>query len=325
MNIYTTILNQSSSQWLNNDDLKNKLLRGLENFSSGKQPIRTRKKTYKDKVCEILGFEIPSSYKRTKPMFPIMDFDVYVQQSNNLQIWNEEVLPSRRYVVIRVNEEGSFLTLKVITGEELASFDRTGTLTTKLQARLDIKNIANKLSNEKDTEALLPHIVSDIDLTDEIPSRNPQSGKVLPIRTIYERLLGIIGVTFQDSHSERLRGNKVHELCCNALGYSSFSDDGQFPDIRHQLLEVKLQTSPTIDVGKENPLDDTNKLSSLSLNVCNQDIRYAVVYAVIKDDIVTIKNIIVTNGENFFNTFPQMAGNVVNKKLQLPLPNNFFD
>ena len=42
------------------------------------------------------------------------------------------------------------------------------------------------------------------------------------------------------------------------LGYSRYEDKGQFPDIRHQLLEVKLQTSPTIDLGLVLPSSTEN-------------------------------------------------------------------
>src|SRR6266849_272993 len=65
-------------------------------------PLRTRSKVLKSKICEILGYPIPISFARTQPRFPGQNFDTYVQVSNNLQIWNEEVADTRRYVVIRV-------------------------------------------------------------------------------------------------------------------------------------------------------------------------------------------------------------------------------
>ena len=58
---------------------------------------------------------------------------------------------------------------------------------------------------------------------------------------------------------ERNRGAALHALVCKALGYAGYQDDGQFPDVRHQLLEVKLQTSPTIDLGLVRP-DSTEPL-----------------------------------------------------------------
>jgi len=60
-------------------------------------PLRTRSKVLKSKICEILGYPVPASFKKSKPRFPGQDFDTYVQKSNNLQIWNEEITPTRRY------------------------------------------------------------------------------------------------------------------------------------------------------------------------------------------------------------------------------------
>ena len=69
------------------------------------QPIRTRSKVLKTAVCTALGYPVPTSFRKTQPRFPGQNFDTYVQKANNLQIWNEEVSSSRRYVIIRVNNE----------------------------------------------------------------------------------------------------------------------------------------------------------------------------------------------------------------------------
>ena len=72
----------------------------------------------------------------------------------------------------------------------------------------------------------------------------------MPIATVYELLSALIGKKFPDpgSDQERLRGAGLHRLVCAALGYSSYVDNGQFPDVRHQLIEVKLQTASTVDL-----------------------------------------------------------------------------
>src|SRR6266540_286532 len=77
-------------------------------------PLRTRSKVLKSKICEILGYPIPTSFKRSKPCFPGQDFDTYVQKSNNLQIWNEEITPTRRYVIIRVDESSRVIGVRVV-------------------------------------------------------------------------------------------------------------------------------------------------------------------------------------------------------------------
>jgi hypothetical protein len=110
------------------------------------------------------------------------------------------------------------------------------------------------------------------------------------------------------------------------LGYSSYADDGRFPDVRQQLLEVKLQTSPTIDLGLVTP-DSTAPLDIPTINniqVRHCDVRYALFYAEIDRGQVAITNVYLTSGENFFSRFPKFGGKVLNKKLQIPLPSDFF-
>ena len=68
------------------------------------QPIRTRSKVVKSAICQALGYPVPKSFLKTQPRFVGQNFDVYTQKSNNLQIWNEALSASRRYVLVRVDE-----------------------------------------------------------------------------------------------------------------------------------------------------------------------------------------------------------------------------
>ncbi|MDP2071862.1 hypothetical protein [Methylotenera sp.] len=119
----------------------------------------------------------------------------------------------------------------------------------------------------------------------------------------------------------------MHSLVCEYLGYSRYEDLGQFPDIRNQLLEIKLQTSPTIDLGWVLP-NSTEELNVPALNECNPrhcDTRYAIFYAKTEDGLVTLTHLIVTTGEDFFTRFRKFNGKGINGKIQIPLPRNFFD
>src|SRR5207302_9984054 len=99
-------------------------------------PLRTRSKVVKSAVCKILGYPIPAYFQKTQPRFPGQAFDTYVQKSNNLQVWNEELAPSRRYVLIRCLPDDLIGKVKVVTGDTLALLDTTGTLTQKYQASI---------------------------------------------------------------------------------------------------------------------------------------------------------------------------------------------
>ena len=41
----------------------------------------------------------------------------------------------------------------------------------------------------------------------------------------------------------------MQNTICDIIGYKEYDDTGQFPDLLNQLLEIKLQTCPTIDLG----------------------------------------------------------------------------
>ena len=97
-------------------------------------PIRTRSVLAKRAVAQALGYPAPTSFKRVRPRFPGQNLDVAVQTADNFQIWNEEVDPLRRYVLMRPGFDGAILALRVVTGEVVAALDTTGTLTSKYQA-----------------------------------------------------------------------------------------------------------------------------------------------------------------------------------------------
>jgi hypothetical protein len=82
-------------------------------------------------------------------------------------------------------------------------------------------------------------------------------------------------------------------------------DDVRFPDIRHQLLEVKLQTSPTIDLGLVRPDSeeflDLPALQDVTIRHC--DVRYLLFYARIDYGLVSLTHMYLTTGEAFFRRF----------------------
>lgn len=291
-------------------------------------PIRTRSKLAKEAVCGALGYPAPPSFKRVKPRFPGQDLDVYVQQQDNLQIWNEELSPTRRYALIRVNDVGGVTAVRVAEGTELAVFDRTGTLTSKFQAKRRSGGAGNKLVSETDTPGFVVELAPTDHLDDStlhalLPIDPPVHGKVLSVRALYERLLGLVGREMEYSTGERLRGERLHRLACEALGLGSYADTGKFPDIVCQALEVKLQTSPTIDLGMVTP-DSGGLAVTLTPRLRHSDARYLVAYGAHDSEVLRIEHIVVSTGVDFFREFQRFGGLVQNRKLQLRLPNDFF-
>ncbi|GAB3543464.1 hypothetical protein GCM10027343_16900 [Noviherbaspirillum agri] len=217
----------------------------------------------------------------------------------------------------------------MVNGQELALLDTTGTITTKYQARLETSSHAYELISVQDTLPIVPHVRTGISFDHRVsPIDEPESGALLPINEIFERLSSLVGATFPDpgTDQERNRGAALHRLICERLGYSRYEDKGQFPDIRHQLLEVKLQTSPTIDLGLVLPSSedylDIRQLGQHHPRHC--DTRYALFYARTDGRTVMLTHLFVTTGLDFFKRFRQFEGKVTNGKIQIPLPRNFF-
>ncbi len=316
--------------WIPTPELEGILDKALAGISLAGLPLRTRSKVTKEHVCNALGYPVPAGFKKTQPRFIGQSFDTYVQKSNNLQVWNEELSPTRRYVVIRVDDNDVVSRVKVVTGDELALLDTTGTLTQKYQARLILGEAEAELITDVDTERLQPFVQPGANLAQSIsPIDHPSAGQILPIAEIFDWLAQLVGKSFHDAghDQERNRGAALHKLVCCQLGYADYRDDGRFPDVRQQLLEVKLQTSPTIDLGlvcpdSEAPLD-VPQIEGRQIRHC--DVRYAIFFAETDGIKVTLKQFYITSGQHFFNRFPQFQGKVLNKKLQIPLPSSFFD
>ncbi len=330
LTIYDKIQTGDTKFWLTSEELSAVLNQRLIGFSFKGLALRTRSKVAKEQVCQALGYQPPTSFKKCQPRFTGQMFDTYVQKSNNLQVWNEELDIERRYVIIRTDENDVITIIKVISGNDLAFLDTTGTLTQKFQARLTPSNQVMELISQYDTLNIQSVLAkSQVDLSLNIPIEDPEMGKILPIAECFAKLSTLIGCSFHDvgSLQERNRGALLHALVCQALGYSTYQDNGKFPDIKHQLLEVKLQTSPTIDLGLVCPDSqaclDIEQINYQKVRHC--DVRYALFYGHIENGLVCITNLYLTTGKDFFERFEQFGGKVLNKKIQIPLPRNFFD
>lgn len=293
-------------------------------------PIRTRSKLAKQLVAEALGYGIPFSFKKTRPRFPSQDLDVHVQQDDNLQIWNQEVSPERRYVLIRPDEHDIVQRVRVVRGQQVAAWDRTGTLTSKYQAKRIPGRTGSALVSPSDTETFLraiqPVPLAGGMLRDSISSDTPVPGLVMPIAQLFEKLEPLVGARLEATGAgqDRVRGELLQAFVSDFLGIGEYANFGQWPDLISQALEVKLQTSPTIDLGLVLPTD-TTPARALGRGLRHCDARYLVVYGeVIPSGEVEMQELVLTTGVDFFTEFVQFGGLVTNRKRQIQLPNGLF-
>jgi len=292
-------------------------------------PQKTRGKLAKQAVAATLGYPVPPALRNTKPRFPGQDLDVYVQQSNNLQIYNHAVNPTRRYAVLGVDAANQVRRVRVLEGSVLALFDTTGTLTSKYQAKRRPGNSGSVLVSPCDTPEFMAefapvnHLAGRV-LSRLLPSSAPTAGLVLSVAAMHKRLKGLIGQAMAYSPNERNRGEQLHRAVCSVLGLGSYADTGRFPDIVCQALEVKCQLAGTIDLGLVSPSSQEPALT-LSPRLRHCDARYLVAYAVRDGDVFLVEHVVTTTGAAFFEEFRAFGGLGQNKKLQLRLPKGFLD
>lgn len=326
LSIYDAIDSDDNSLFMPIYVLETLISKHLVGYSLDGLSLRTRSKVVKSLICKALGYPAPQSFIRTQPRFPGQNFDVYTQKSLNVQIWNEKVDAARRYVFLQINAENIISNVRVISGDVLAQFDRTGKLTTKYQASMNHfeKNyLFSKDSAKISNWISCPHA----SLRNVNPTDYPTRYQLLPIEEIYDRLLPMVGlrIDYLNSLQERKRGAKLHALICQYLGYSFYEDDGSYPDIVNQLLEIKLQTSPTIDLGLHSPKDGCSivKIGNTTFN--SEDIRYVIFDGSVESHQITLDRLYLVAGYDFTQYFPLFKGKVQNSKIQLLLPTNFFD
>ena len=171
--------------FLSDDELRAALSAHLIGLSLAGLPLRTRSKVLKTEVCIALRLQPPSSFKKCQPRFPNQDFDTYIQKSANLQIWNEEISPTRRYVIIQLSSSDIITAIRVIRGSELAILDTTGTLTQKYQARVSPPVSGMEVFSNAD---LLPVAMGRVDLTNQYPLNPPSSDTLMPLQMMSELL-----------------------------------------------------------------------------------------------------------------------------------------
>jgi hypothetical protein len=75
-------------------------------------------------------------------------------------VWNEDLSPTRRYVLIRISPDHIVVRVRVGDGETLALLDATGKLTQKYQASIILGDEASELIVERDTENLIPLLMN---------------------------------------------------------------------------------------------------------------------------------------------------------------------
>lgn len=309
--------------YLNLGQLERYLTDALRGLALNGLALKTRSKLVRSQVLEALGYEAPKSFSG-EVVFAAQNADIYVQKANNLQIWNEKLDPARRYILVLVGPDDVVAGVRVFTGKALAKWSRTGTLTTKYQASLKLvfSDAVDYHVCGRDTERTIQF--TGRSRLEGDAAAEPVKGKVLPIDVLAEKLSSLIGtkVPYVGAVDEKRRSGALLGAVGKALGYSITAETSNFPDLPSQMLEVKLQTSPTIDLGRTWPSSDSplNFQNGRAKLLRRRDARFAVFYGRRIGQSIRLEKLVVTPGARFWDVFEPLKGNERNTKLQIKLP-----
>jgi len=266
--------------------------------------------------------------------------------SYNLQVWNR--IPASntllikyesgeslhcndvRFIFVRIDIAKSVIaSIIILTPEYIEEkFGKFGKPTIKHQllisskARAAICESEDKILSFPDSKKLSYHITHDF--------RPPKSGMVeepelkelysisLLKKMVAEKLIG----KKLDSAATKNRGQALERMTLELLGYDIKENEllyGGFPDINNQLLEVKVQDSPTMDLGKFSP--EKEEVIIAEKNLTTFDVRYLIALTDPKTEI--IEGIILSPGEKLGKLFSYVSDQ--SYKCQRAIPMTFFE
>ncbi len=293
---------------------------------------------------EAVEYEIVPPKQKGVPSFLREYIDTYIVTSGinyNLQVWNrnpnsssvqvdlkngETLLASDvRFVLGKINEDEIIESIIIMTPEYIENrFGKFGKPTVKQQLII---------SNKKREEIINKHglIVADTDISvDLLDTENnsvvgdvnikDEPEKVLPIETIHQQITKkLLGEKLDISLSTKQRGQQLERMVAHQLGYKKLQDglEGGYPDIRNQMLEVKVQDSPTIDLGRYSPQFE----EQINEDFTTRTIRYLIALTDALNG--EIDGIVLCPGDELGKHFTYVAEKSF--KCQRSIPMNFFD
>jgi hypothetical protein len=294
-------------------------------------------------VAEEGQYEIVPEKKKGVPKMLLLLLDSYIVTSGdsyNLQVWNRipnsdnvlvqypngETIACRdiRYVFVKVDVTHQIIeSVIIMTDEDIeANFGVFGVPTIKhqlivadtkrkdiIEGRLVIQSKdSSRMQRLCKTEYVAPtKALSEIDVND-----------LLSISILKERLQSLKGQTLAAADT-KTRGQLLERTAANLIGYSpTDSLVGGYPDIPNQLLEIKVQDSPTIDLGAHSPM--LGEIIVKGNRITTKDVRYLI--ALTNSENGVIEDIILTAGRELGKYFTYVP--TKSYKCQRSIPMDFF-
>ncbi|MBN2758358.1 MAG: hypothetical protein JXR51_14385 [Bacteroidales bacterium] len=299
-------------------------------------------------AASIDDYKIVPPKKKGVPKLLRELIDTYIVTSGNsynLQVWNR--FPNSqstlieysdgskvrtkdiRYVFVKIDTNNNLIESVLILSPDyiVNAFGKFGKPTIKHQLlvsqriREGIINQAEPILIEPDT-AKVKKIATSRNIILKTGFNNPptknQIFSIEKLKTIISK--NLIGFKIK-ADTTKNRGQALEEKCLLLLGYEKDTNsllEGGYPDIRNQLLEIKIQDAQTIDLGKYSP--EFEEIINDELQLTTKDVRYLIALTD-KDDLI-IKGIILMPGEALEKHFTYVSD--TSFKCQRAIPMSFF-
>ena len=170
-----------------------------------------------------------------------------------------------------------------------------------------------------DTPNMSLHTTNTVSKPTNHISDTPVSGQIMSLDSIKEKVVhSLIGRKLIVSDT-KTKGQFLERVVANLLGYNTEDSlVGGYPDIPNQLLEIKVQDSPTVDFGKYSP---SNPITlNESMRITTEDVRYLIAMTSANG---LIEGVILSAGMYLSDAFTIVSD--TNFKCQRSIPMSFFD
>jgi len=295
-------------------------------------------------------FEIVTPKKKGIPKITLEFIDTYIVTSGtsyNLQVWNRSPNSNTllityidhdnlkcsdvRFVLTKIEMDTEKISsIAILTPDYIEStFGKFGKPTIKHQLlisqikRKKILESSDKILFYKDSNKL-SYLLSDEFLPPPTCNmvNDPTPNNIYSLEMIKEVVAKkLIGQKI-NADATKNRGQFLERMVLKLLQYDIKDDDvlyGAYPDIPNQLLEIKIQDTQTVDLGKYSP--QFEEIIYEDLNLTTFDIRYLI--ALTNPDSGIIEAVILCPGEKLGESFTYVSDK--SYKCQRSIPMAFFD
>lgn len=300
-------------------------------------------------VAESSEYEIVPLKGKGVPKITREFIDTYMVTSGdtyNLQVWNRiPASPSLlikyesgeslkcndvRFVFVKIDiVKNAIASIIILTSEYIEQkFGKFGKPTIKHQlllsnkVRKTIYESGSKIMTLSDSKKLLQNVKNDYCVPESSMIEEPNTQNLFSI-ALLEKIVAQKLIGFKlDAAATKNRGQALERKVLELLGYKVQNTDllhGHFPDIRNQLLEVKVQDSPTVDLGKFS--SEMEEMVVESSQLTTFDVRYLIALTNPKTEI--IEGVILSSGERLGDLFSYVRRE--SYKCQRAIPMTFFD